>query len=110
MPGLQQADVLVAYMSSAYPRAAVNRANAYFTNSIHGLRLRDGASPTLLTLALHSSLSLLSLEIEGRSYGGGILKIEPRKLDRVLLPWPDLSQARLRLLAEEVDSLLRAGR
>jgi len=110
VPGLQRADVLVAYMSGAYPRAAVNRAGAYFTNSIHGLRLRDGASPTLLTLALHSSLSLLSLEIEGRSYGGGILKIEPRELDRVLLPWPDLSQARLRLLAEEVDSLLRAGR
>ena len=86
MPGLQRANVLVAYMSGAYPRAAVNRAGAYFTNSIHGLRLRDGASPTLLTLALHSSLSLLSLEIEGRSYGGGILKIEPRELDRVLLP------------------------
>ena len=110
VPGLQRADVLVSYMSGAYPRAAENRAGAFFTNSIHGLRLRDGASPTLLALALHSSLSLLSLEIEGRSYGGGILKIEPRELDRVLVPWPDLSPTRLNSLAEEVDGLLRAGR
>jgi predicted RNA methylase len=110
VPVLQRADVLVAYMSGARPRAAVNRAGAFFTNSIHGLRIRDGASPVLLALALHSSLSLLSLEIEGRSYGGGILKIEPRELDRVLVPCPDLSAARLRALAEEVDRVLRGGR
>jgi adenine-specific DNA-methyltransferase len=110
VPGLQRADVLVGYMAGQYPRAAVNRAGGFFTNSLHGLRLRDGGSATKLALALYSSLSLLSLEIEGRSYGGGILKVEPRELDRVLVPWPDLAAPRLQALAEVVDRHLRAGR
>jgi hypothetical protein len=110
VPGLQRAEVLVGYMAGAYPRAALNRAGAYFTNSLHGLRLRDGASPRLLALGFYSSLSLLSLEIEGRSYGGGILKVEPRELDRVLVPWPEVPEIRVRKLGLEVDLLLREGR
>lgn len=110
VPGLQRADVLVAYMAGAFPRAAENLAGACFTNSLHGLRLQDRSAARLLTLGLYSSLSLLSLEIEGRSYGGGILKLEPRELDRVLVPWPTLPVPRVDRLAEDVDSLLRQGR
>jgi adenine-specific DNA-methyltransferase len=110
VPGLQRADVLVGYMAGAYPRAAENRAGAFFTNSLHGLRLHDPAAAPLLALGLYSSLGLLSLEIEGRSYGGGILKVEPRELDRVLVPWPTLPLRDLQRLAEAVDPLLRQGR
>lgn len=110
VPGLQRADVLVSYMAGQYPRAAVNLTGGFFTNSLHGLRLRDGESGMKLALALYSSVSLLSIEIEGRSYGGGILKLEPRELDRVLVPWPDLPAPRLQALAAEVDPLLRDGR
>lgn len=109
VPGLTQAELLVTYMSGAQPRAAVNRARAFYANSLHGLRLRDGISAELLALALHSSLSLLSMEIEGRSYGGGILKLEPRELDRVLVPWPRIPPTRLHELSSRVDDMLRAG-
>ncbi len=110
VPGLQEADVLVGYMAGATPRASVNDARAFYTNSLHGLRVRPGVSPALLALAFYSSVSLLSLEIEGRSYGGGILKIEPRELDRILVPWPDLPPDEVATLARRVDSLLRDGR
>lgn len=110
VPGLQDADVLVGYMAGATPRASVNDARAVYTNSLHGLRVRLGVSPALLALAFYSSVALLSLEIEGRSYGGGILKIEPRELDRILVPWPDLPPDEIARVAETVDSLLRAGR
>jgi len=109
VPGLQDADVLVGYMAGARPRASVNDARAFYTNSLHGLRVRPGVSPLLLALGFYSSVTLLSLEIEGRSYGGGILKIEPRELDRILIPWPDLSSDETAALARTVDSLLRAG-
>jgi adenine-specific DNA methylase len=109
VPGLQDAEVLVGYMAGATPRAAINEARAFYTNSLHGLRVRSGADPVLLALGFYSSLTLLSLEIEGRSYGGGILKIEPRELDRALLPCSDLPRETIATLARDVDRLLRAG-
>jgi hypothetical protein len=107
---LQEADVLVGYMAGSAPRAAVNEARALYTNSLHGLRVHPGIPADLLTLAFYSSLTLLSLEVEGRSYGGGILKVEPRELERVLVPWPTLPQTEVGELAESVDALLREGR
>lgn len=109
VPGLQEADVLVGYMAGSTPRAAVNEARAFYTNSLHGLRVHPRVPPELLTLAFYSSLTLLSLEIEGRSYGGGILKVEPRELERVLVPWPAFGGTELAGLAEAVDALLREG-
>jgi len=107
VPGLQEADVVVAYMAGTQPRAAVNQARAFYTNSLHGLRLRDGVPAELVVLSFLTSLTLLSLEIEGRSYGGGVLKWEPRELDRVLLACPRMPPARLADLARQVDLLLR---
>jgi len=110
VPGLQKTDVLIGYMSGAYPRAAVNRCGAYYTNSLHGLRLFQEVPPELIVLGFYSSLTLLSLEIEGRSYGGGILKVEPRELDRALLPLPEAAFTGWRQVVHEVDRLLRDGR
>lgn len=109
VPGLQRADILVSYMIGRQPRAVVNRADAFYTNSLHGLRLKPGIEPELLAMTLHSSLSLLSFEIEGRTYGGGVLKLEPRELDRVLVAWPRTPPERLAAVATRVDGLLRDG-
>jgi predicted RNA methylase len=110
VPGLVRGDVLVGYMAGTRPKAAVNRAGAFFSNSLHGLKMNDAVPPDLLVLGLHSSLSLLSLEMEGRSYGGGVLKVEPRELDRVLVPRPDVRASKLREWISQVDPMLREGR
>jgi SAM-dependent methyltransferase len=109
VPGLVRPDVLLTYMAGARPRAAVNAAGAFYTNTLHGLRLRAGVSPEQVALAFHSSLTLLFLEIEGRSYGGGILKLEPTEMQRVRLAWPDLGKRKLGRLVVEVEDLLRSG-
>ncbi len=109
VPGLAAADVLLAYMIGSSPRAAVNRCGAFHSNSLHGLRLRDGVSAELLVLSFYSSLTLLSLEIEGRSYGGGVLKLEPREMDRVLVAWPEEVPAGLLQAFAEMEEALRGG-
>lgn len=108
VPGLIRADVLFTYMAGTEPRAAVNAANAVYTNTLHGMRVVAGIDSRLVVLAFHSSVALLSMEIEGRSYGGGILKLEPTELARVRLPWPNLAGAALRRLFSRVDAHLRA--
>lgn len=110
VPGLVQPDILLSYMSGAHPRISVNRVAAYYTNTLHGLRVSPGISAEAVALAFHTSLAQLSLEIEGRSYGGGILKLEPSEMLRVCLPWPEEHRDDLNSLYETADGLLRAGR
>jgi adenine-specific DNA-methyltransferase len=75
------------YMNHHGPRLIVNDANAISSNLLHGVTLRPGAPPVrALAVAMCSSLTLLSAEIEGRAYGGGVLKLETKEAERLLVP------------------------
>lgn len=82
-------DLFFTYMSHRYPRLIANSAGTTFVNSMHGLRLRDGV-PTCtrqaLPLLAFNSVTMLGAEVFGRSYGGGVLKMEPR--EAAILPVP----------------------
>lgn len=41
-----------------------------------------------LVAVFHNSLTLLSAEIEGRSFGGGVLELVPSEISRLLIPFP----------------------
>ncbi|MDY7799334.1 N-6 DNA methylase [Aeromonas caviae] len=84
-------DAFMSYMTHLGPRIVINQAKVNCTNSIHKIIFHDKSASLKLKLAvsvsLLSSYSQLSSEIEGRSYGSGVLKIEPTagKRIRVLL-------------------------
>lgn len=97
VPGLKICDCFITYMNGWGPNLCVNEAGAYHLNSVHGLYVHPGiddASVKLLSLAFLSSVSQLSAEIEGRSYGGGLLKLEPREAACVLVPSYDLLEGK----------------
>jgi adenine-specific DNA-methyltransferase len=113
--GVISPDAFLTYMSDLVPRLCLNRAGIASTNTIHSVRL--GAIPTALrkafAVAFYNSATLLSCERVGRSYGGGVLKLEPREADRVLVPSVGLVARRkssLLKLAPTVDLALRNGR
>lgn len=106
VPGLSRPDVLLTYMTGSRPRAVVNRVDALFSNSLHGLHLEDPSTAEAVALLFHNSLTLLSHEIEGRSYGGGILKLEPTEMASVRVPTATAAQRPD--LFDQVDALLRA--
>ncbi len=97
-------DVLLTYCSNVHPRLAVNEARVLNTNTIHGLRLSDDIAADALTVGFYNSLTLLSAELVGRSYGGGVLKLEPTEAEALLMPppAPGLSD-----VLAEVDGLVR---
>lgn len=98
-------DAFLTYMNHAYPRFVFNEAGALSTNTIHNVAV-SGASGAALAVGFYNSLTLLSAELVGRSYGGGILKLEPTEAERLLIPaCDDTLASRL----AEVDALLRAG-
>jgi adenine-specific DNA-methyltransferase len=88
-----------------FPRVVLNRAGATSTDTIHRLRAKQ-ATPERVVANTYSWLTAASAEIEGRSYGGGVLELEPTEAERLLMP-AALNGA---LPLAECDRLTRAGR
>jgi adenine-specific DNA-methyltransferase len=97
-------DAFLTYCASEHPRLAVNEAGALHTNTVHGLKMRDGVTATDVAAGFINSLTLLSVELVGRSYGGGVLKLEPTEAEAVLVPRP---RAEVGKHLGEVDDLIR---
>ena len=84
-------DAFLSYMHHEGPRLVLNSAKINCTNSIHRVYFSQVVTPRqkkLVALSLMSTFSQVIAELEGRSYGGGILKHEIREARRlaVLLP------------------------
>jgi hypothetical protein len=98
------------YMNHHGPRLIMNDAAALSSNLLHGVTFRDGAPPVrALAVAMCSSLTLLSAEIEGRAYGGGVLKLETKEAERLLVPAFDDRSARRLVEAFDLANTLRAA-
>jgi hypothetical protein len=82
-------------MDSERPRLVTNSADVYHLNSLYGVKLNRGRKQVgseLLPLSTLNTVSLLGAEVCGRSYGGGMLKLEPREADRIPVPSYSLVQ------------------
>ena len=93
VPGVKRCDIFLTYMNGMGPNLCFNSARIAHLNSVHGLILNEDYSPDLgrlLPFAAMSSLSLVSAELVGRSYGGGVLKLEPREARKWLMPSADI--------------------
>src|SRR5207245_973718 len=85
-------DLFFTYMSHRYPRLIANTSGATILNSMHGVRLNPGVKKVVrdaLPLLALNSITMLGAEIMGRSYGGGILKMEPREAAGLPVPATD---------------------
>jgi adenine-specific DNA methylase len=96
VPTVRVPDLFLTYMNQDVPRLVWNQAKAAHLNSIHGVTLkpdRRELGADLLPIAMLNSITMLGAELVGRSYGGGILKIEPKEADRLPMPSPETLEA-----------------
>jgi adenine-specific DNA-methyltransferase len=99
------------YMTGDVPRLIVNESGAWSTNLLHGVVFIEAApDPRVVSAAMLSSVTALSAEVEGRAYGGGVLKLETRESERLLVPVvkPEIAPI-LERLHPELDALVREG-
>ena len=84
------------------PRIVANQATAMCTDTIHRVRLKPGVSASQVAAASVNSMTVAFAEVMGRSYGGGVLELEPR--EAISLPFPKLNEE---LPVHELDELTR---
>lgn len=105
-PSLWTPDLFLLRQIHRSPRLTVNAAAATSTDTVHRVRLAPGADATALAAVFHNSVTFAFAEIVGRSYGGGILELEPREAEQLPIPPPAYGGDGL---ACDVDLLLKAG-
>jgi adenine-specific DNA-methyltransferase len=116
VPLVPRAQLLLTYMNADAPRIVTNEARAHHLNSVHGVFVKEDLielAQELLPVAAVNSMTMLSGELVGRAYGGGLLKVEPSEADKWLMPSPTLVRGHvdeLRAIKANVAQLLRAGK
>ncbi len=92
-----------------HPRVISNEAAATSTDTIHRVRLTADIDPRFLAAASLNSVTFAFSEVMGRSYGGGVLELEPREAEA--LPFPSHAAiAQSDLDVARVEELAWAGR
>ena len=108
----QVPDAFLTYMNAYGPRLCSNSVGAQNLNSVHGVFFKNGLrelAMEFLPIACLNSATLLSAEIRGRSYGGGVLKLEPGEAVGLSMPSFELIERRadrLRAIVPQACELL----
>lgn len=111
VPSVWEPDAFMLRQIHAYPKLILNQAKATCTDTIHRVRFRNGANHHLVVAAFLNSLTFAFSEVVGRSYGGGVLELEPNEAEKLPLPLNnaealDLAELHELLLADRIMEVL----
>lgn len=104
VPAVWPPDAFVFRQIYDFPRVVLNKAGATATDTIHRMKCHTDPERTVTNTYTH--LTAASAEIEGRSYGGGVLELEPTEATNLLMP-AKLANA---LPIDECNRLIRQDR
>jgi|GEM_PF-1770879 len=111
IPTPKKCDGFLHYMTKEIPFIVLNHSELFSTNTVHQIFFKediDENTKRWIQFSIFSSISQLSIEILGKTYGGGILKIEPSAAKKILVydgngkDFPDQYE-------DEINKLLKKG-
>jgi adenine-specific DNA-methyltransferase len=105
-------DAFLPYTTQEAPFLVFNPEGLWSTNTVHGVYFSENADEQIrkwIQLSMLTSVSQLSVELGARTYGGGVLKVEPSDANEIsVCPGKGLTYPTD--LQREVDTLLLQGK
>lgn len=88
VPSVWAGTLLLSKRSHQFSKLIVNTSRAVTTDTIYRgvMRTEYVGQERALAASFHNSASLLTTELEGRSFGGGVLELVPSEVARILVP------------------------
>ncbi len=105
VPKAWQPDAFLFRQIYRYPKLVSNEAGATSTDTIHRVRFHQPEHTKQWTASFLNSLTFAFSEVFGRSYGGGVLELEPTEAERMPVPFFEDAQ----LPFDALDALERAN-
>lgn len=107
IPSLWAPDAFMLRQIHQYPKIVLNQTEATCTDTIHRVKiLCDKNKGREIISAFLNSMTLAFAEITGRSYGGGVLTLEPSEIERLPIPLNGSEK----LDFEKINNLERQGK
>jgi len=103
IPSIKLSDALFLRRNNLYPKFVLNDAQAYTTDTMHRVYIKDGVNRKAFVVSYYNSLSFAFAEILGRNFGGGVLELMPSEVEGVYLPYREENDN----LFEQVDQMVR---
>ncbi|QII02059.1 class I SAM-dependent methyltransferase [Rhodococcoides fascians A21d2] len=104
VPSISIPDGFMLRQVSSHLRIAANESGATSTDTVHRVFTKPGVDIRNLSAASFNSITFAMSEVIGRSYGGGILEMEPSECGELPVPDPSVVPAGL---SAKVDQLVR---
>jgi adenine-specific DNA-methyltransferase len=104
VPSIYSTSVGMLKRSHDFPRLIFNEMEALTTDTAYRV-VSTTLNPRDLVAVFVNSLTALSCELEGRSYGGGVLELVPSEIEKVLVPEFQPSNE----LLSSLDSMVSSG-
>lgn len=108
VPAVKTPDVILSVFSDA-PRLLVNDADWTFSNSLLGGYLKKGIDAECFAHSWYTAITLLSIELEVHSLGGGVLVVVPREANRIHKMAVNDSSKEMNSDLERISKLLEAN-
>lgn len=113
VPSVWSPDIFFLRRNFQFPKVMLNtdEVNAVSTDTMHRVKLKQHDNGKRLIVSYYTSLGLLFSELEGRSYGGGVLEILPGEVGNIMLTDifqnDKISDQDVEILFQRIDSFIR---
>jgi len=108
IPSIWIPDAFFLRRNNIYPKFVLNEIDALSTDTMHRIAFKDGINKENVLLSYYNSVSMAFTEMNGRSYGGGVLEILPSEVGDILLPRiEDLPINLQTKLIKKIDKIIR---
>ena len=103
IPSIKLSDAFFLRRNNLYPKFVLNDAQAYTTDTMHRVFIKEGVNRKAFVVSYYNSLSFAFAEILGRNFGGGVLELMPSEVEGIYLPYREANTK----LFEKVDRMVR---